>query len=150
MSFIRTDQQAALNDLLVAIRETNDHYRDAVELVNQEAVGNELLGIARYRETFITRLEQAVRESGDLPAVPDPDREAGAMLIHHVTALLKDDVVTDVLEQRLEGEKNLANLIAEGQAVSLEKSHHELLDEISQHIARTIEQLQSIHKATAE
>lgn len=114
MTFIRTDQQAALNNLLVAVRETNAHYRDSVELLTDEVMRKTLRNIIRQREPFLVRLEEAVRAVGDLPSMPDPDREAGAMLLHHVTALMKDDYLEDVITQRLAAENNLAGLVDEG------------------------------------
>ena len=150
MTFIRTDQQAALNNLLVAVRETNDHYRDSAEIIHEENIKKTLRNIARQREPFLTRLEEAVRAVGDLPAVPDPDREAGAMLLHHVTALIKDDYIDDVVTQRLEGEKNLSAIVAEGQKTSLSAPHQNLLNDISHNIRRAIEQLQSMRKVTSE
>lgn len=143
MSFIRTDGQAALNSLLVAARETFDHYRDAAELVEAN-LGQIMRSIGGQRREFIHRLEDAVRASGDLPTMPDPDKEAGEMLIHHIVALIKSHYAADIIEQRIEGEKNLAALIIEAQATELDQASNKLLDEFALHVSEIFTQLQRL------
>ncbi len=142
MNFFRTEGQAALNTLLVAARETLDHYRDVAELVETH-LGQIFRGIAAQRRGLIHRLEDAVRASGDLPAVPDPDKEAAVMLLHHVAALIKPHYAGDIIEQRVEGEKKLADLVAAAQATELDAPPTVLLNDFAQHISETITQLQS-------
>ena len=144
MSIFRTDEQAALNNLLKAARETLDHYRDATELVETNHA-QLFRNIAQQRRDFVTRLEEAVRMAGDLPVVPDPDKETGEMLIHHVAALLKSDYDADVIEQRIEAEKNLADLTAEAKNTEFEIPDVNLRDDFASHVSDTIAQLQHAH-----
>lgn len=150
MKFFRTDDQAALNTLLVAARETLDHYRDAAELVD-ENLAQIFRGISRQRRIFIHRLEDAVKASGTLPAMPDPDKEAAEMLLHHVAALMKSDYAGDILQQRIEGEKKLVGLVIEAQATELKAPSTILLNDFIQHISETTSQLESmLTKVTVE
>lgn len=144
MNFLRTDDQVALNSLLVAALETLDHYRDAAELAETN-LGQLFRNIDRQRRNFIHRLKEAVRASGNLPAVPDPDKEASEMLLHHVAALIKNSYDVDILEQRIKGEIKLADLIIEAQTIAPDAPHTTLLDEFAEHISDTITQLQSMH-----
>lgn len=144
MNIFRTDGQVALNSLLVAAMETLDHYRDAVELVEPN-IGQLFGDIAKQRRALIHRLKDAVRASGDLPAVPDPDKEAGEMLLHRVAALIKSNYTADILEQRITGEKKLADIIAEAQTTEAGAQYARLLDEFALHISETTSQLQSAH-----
>jgi hypothetical protein len=148
MNFFRTDDQAALNTLLVTTRETLDHYRDAIELVDAN-LAQLFRDISRERRGFVYRLEEAVRASGTLPSVPDPDKEAAEMLLHHVAALIKSHYARDILEQRIEGEKKLAELIIAAQVITagsaeLDSPPTDLLNDFSQHISDTIRLLQSM------
>jgi hypothetical protein len=143
MSFIRTDGQAALNSMLKAARETLDHYRDGAGL--DENIAQLFRDISRQRREFIRRLEDAVRATGDLPSVPDPDKEAGEMLIHHVAAMIKDNYAADLVEQRIEDEKELADQAIEAKDTELKTSHTSLLNEFSAHITETITRLESVH-----
>ena len=142
MNFIRTDSQAALNSLLKNTRETLDHYKDAAELVD-DGYAQLIRDIARERRIFIRHLEDAVRASGSLPTVPDPDKEAGEMLIHHVAAMIKSNYAPDVFEQRIEGEKNLTALVDEAKKTEIETAHINLLNDFTAHIEETMARLQS-------
>ena len=144
MIFFRTDGQAALNTLFVAAQETLHQYRDAVELV-EVSLGQVFANISQQRQEFIRRLEHAVRESGDLPTVPDPDKEAGEMLFHHVAALIKTHYAGDIIQQRIDAEKKLAELLIDTQRTELEAQHATLLDELALHISATITLLQSLY-----
>ncbi|MES2822791.1 MAG: DUF2383 domain-containing protein [Pseudomonadota bacterium] len=143
MNFFRTDGQAALNTLLVTTRETLDHYRDAMELVDTK-LAELFRDICGQRRSFVHRLETAVRASGTLPAVPDPDKEAAEMLLHHVAALIKSHYARDLLEQRIEGEKKLAALVIEAQTAELDSPPTTLLNDFAQHISDTDAKLQSL------
>ncbi|MES2674561.1 MAG: DUF2383 domain-containing protein [Pseudomonadota bacterium] len=148
MNFFRTDGQAALNTLLVTTRETLDHYRDAIELVDAN-LAQLFRDISEQRRGFVCRLEEAVRASGTLPSVPDPDKEAAEMLLHHVAALIKSQYARDILEQRIEGETKLADLVIEAQTTALDSPPISLLNEFAQHISNTIAKLQSLHSQVA-
>ena len=153
MNFFRTDGQAALNALFVAAQETLHQYRDAVALVEPD-LGQVLGSISKQRHGFIRRLEDAVRASGDLPTASDPDKEAGEMLFHHVAALIKTDYADEILEQRLEADKKLAELVIDARNTELvidapnkelEAQYTLLLDDLTLHISETIVQLQPLH-----
>ena len=144
MNFFRTDDQATLNSLLKAARETLDHYRDAIELV-EESHEQLFRDIGQQRRIFIQRIENAVRASGDLPTMPDPDKEAGEMLIHHVAALLKSNYAADLMQQRIDGEKNLANLADEAKNIEPKMQDKNLPDEFAVHVAEAITRLQHAH-----
>lgn len=144
MSFFRTDGQAALNSLLVAARETLDHYRDAAEL-SEENLGQILRSISGKRREFIHKLEDAVRATGDLPTMPDPDKEAGEMLVHHIVALIKSDYTANILEQRMDAEKTLDTLLNEVKATELGVPFNKLLNEFGLHISETLKKLQLLY-----
>lgn len=144
MSLVRTDKEVAMQDLLVASRESVDHYRDAAEFLIDSNASELLRAIASQREPFVARLEEAVRTLGDLPKVPDPDKETGAMLIHHAEAFLSEDHVQEVLEQRINSEVQLTQCIIQAREAGLEQSFGNLLDEISAHLIQTEKALKSL------
>lgn len=146
MNFIRSDQQVALNNLLVAVRESVDHYRDAAGLLEEKNICALLNDITNERSAFIGRLEQAIRASGDLPTMPDPDKETGEILMHHLAAFLKSQYADKILEQRIEAEKNLASLVIDGKTAGLDESHTILISELDDHVAHTIDKLQAAYK----
>lgn len=144
MNLLRTDKEVALNDLLVASRETVDHYQDAVEYLNDDHITPVLRMIMQERQGFIQRIEQAIRALGDLPSVPDPDRETGEMLLHHVTAALSSDTATQILEQRIKAERHVLELVQACHAAGLDDAHAQLLVEMEQQIHSAIERLDAL------
>ena len=144
MNLLRTDKEVALNDLLVASRETVDHYQDAVEYLNDDHITPVLRMIMQERQGFIQRIEQAIRALGDLPSVPDPDRETGEMLLHHVTAALSSDTATQILEQRIKAERHVLDLVQACHAAGLDDAHGKLLVEMEQQIHSAIERLDAL------
>ena len=144
MNLLRTDKEVALNDLLVASRESIDHYQDAVEYLDYDHVTPVLRMIMQERLGFIERIEQAIRALGDLPSVPDPDRETGEMLLHHITAALSSDTATQILEQRLKAERHLLELVQVCRAAGLDDEHGPLLRELEQQIHTAIEGLDAL------
>lgn len=143
MSLLRTDKEVALNDLLVAARETADHYQAAAEYLNDPHVNPVLHDIIHERLEYIDRIEDAIRALGDLPSAPDPDRETGEMLIHHVTAALSPDSATEILEQRIKAEQHLLELVKACYAVGLDDEHAAMLRKMEQQINAAITRLEN-------
>ncbi len=144
MNLLRTDKEVALNDLLVASRETADHYQDALEYLDDHPITPALRDIMQARLSVIERIEQAIRALGDLPSMPDPDRETGKMLLHHVTAALSSDSATEILEQRIKAERHLLALLQACNDVGLDNDQPQLLQEMAQQVHRVITRLEQL------
>jgi hypothetical protein len=144
MSILRTDKEVALNDLLVASRETIDHYQDAIEYLDDGTIAAILREIIAQREPLIARIETAIRALGDLPSVPDPDKETGEMIIHHVSAALSSDTAHEVVEQRIKADYHLAELIQACRDVGLADDQGALLDALAAHLTDTLQKLNQL------
>ena len=144
MNLLRTDKEVALNDLLVASRETADHYQDALEYLDDHPITPALRDIMQERLSVIERIEQAIRALGDLPSMPDPDRETGEMLLHHVTAALSSDSATEILEQRIKAERHLLALLQACNDVGLDNDQPQLLQEMAQQVHGVITRLEQL------
>jgi hypothetical protein len=138
MMLLRTDKEVALNDLLMGCRETIDHYRDAVDLVSNQAVAKELRAIASLREPLCVQLEIAVRTQGSLPQVPDPDKEVSEMALHHMGAAVTQDYTYKILTQRLQAEERICELISKAHTVGLNGASGDLLSDIELHVKQTM------------
>lgn len=139
-----SDTEVALNELLVACRESVDHYQDAIKLVEQSEVANSFRDIANNRKLFFSRLASAIRELGDLPSAPDPDKEASEMIIHHLGAALSPDYSEEVLGQRIAAEEHIKTLIDNTRATEINETGRALLDDLSQHVEETLKTLAAI------
>lgn len=134
MNLIRNPQQLALNDLLVAIRASADHYRDAAAFVESWTASEDLGRIAGERDALVQRLEEAVRSAGDLPSVPDEDRESVEKLFHRLHASLSRDEIHDIMRQRLDAERQLAGLVSAIRESESVGDYRGLIDDIQQHV----------------
>jgi len=137
MFHLLSDSEVALNELLIACRESVDHYQDATELVEHSDIAESFRQIANQRKLFLNRLESAIRELGDLPSVPDPDKEAGAMILHHLGAALSPDYTNELLAQRIAAEEHILTLIDQARATKLNPSCAALLTDLASHVAQT-------------
>jgi len=138
-----SDTEVALNELLVACRESIDHYQDAAELVGQSDIAERFLDIAKRRKLFLNRLSSAIRDLGDLPSVPDPDKEAGEMILHHLGAALSSDYTNEALTQRIKTEEYILVLVNAARKTEPNQSCTTLLNELSSHIEEAINMLNS-------
>lgn len=136
-----SDTEVALNELLVACRESIDHYQDAAELVGQSDIAKIFLDIANNRKLFLTRLASAIKELGDLPSAPDPDKEAGEMMLHHLGAALSADYTNEALTQRVKAEEHILTLINAACTTEPNPSCSTLLNDLSSHIKEAIKML---------
>jgi hypothetical protein len=144
MNIIRSDKQVALNDLLVAAKETVDHYQEAPDLIEDSSVNTIFSSIAQGRKPLIDQLENAIRALGDLPSAPDPDKETGTMLLHHAGALLTEDYLATFVDQRLRAEEQLAELINVARITGLEEYCGLLINHVDENVEQAIKQLQEI------
>ena len=136
-----SDTEVALNELLVACRESIDHYQDAAKLVGQSDIAERFLDIAKRRKLFLNRLSSAIRDLGDLPSVPDPDKEAGEMILHRLGAALSSDYTNEALTQRIKTEEHILALVHATRKTEPNQSCTTLLIELSSHIEEAINTL---------
>ncbi|MEN0037835.1 MAG: DUF2383 domain-containing protein [Cellvibrio sp.] len=143
MFHLLSDTEVALNEILVACRESVDHYEDAIQLVENPAVTERFQQIAAQRKLFFKRLSVAIRELGDLPSVPDPDKETGEMILHHLGAAFTPDYTNEVLAQRIEREQQLLELIRNARDTDANENCRTLLDDLSTQVTDAIHLLSS-------
>lgn len=143
MFHLLSDTEVALNEILVACRESVDHYEDAIKLVENPDITERFQKIATQRKLFFKRLSVAIRELGDLPSVPDPDKETGEMILHHLGAALTPDYTNEVLTQRIEREQQLLELIRNARNTDVNETCRTLLDDLSAHVNDAITLLSS-------
>lgn len=143
MSIIRNDRQVALNDLLVAVEKTADHYRASADSLQDHAaaVATQLRELAQRREQLSDLIKREIQASGDLPSAPDEDRESVEQLFQRVHASLAPDQILDVLRQRLDAEDELDSLLARIGDGNWGEGMDELLQEASAQVRNAQTQL---------
>lgn len=136
-----SDLEVALNELLVACRESADHFRDGAQLVTDQQMAAELNRLATERESFIQPIEHKIRALGDLPSVPDPDKEDGEMLLHHIGAAVSEDYTGKLAQQRIDAEKTLLQIIDRAKNLDEKKALEPVLNDLMTNVNSTLEKL---------
>jgi len=153
MTFIRTEQQVALNDLLVATEKSADLLRDAAHFLdgNQahfldaSQMEHELEQLAERRDMVTQDLRQAIRALDDMPSAPDPDAESTEKLLHRISAIFSGEKSRETtLRQRLATEDHLTALLADVQARNLGEDFDGLLYELKESIREVTLHLQQL------
>lgn len=126
MGILRSEQQVALQQLYRLVQESIDHYQDSAEFVEDSNAAQLFTRIASEREPLAEQLAQAIRDTGDLPAAPDADKETGEQLLHRLRAWFTADQTRDVVEQRLQAEAELARVLADTKNQSSDPIYQDL------------------------
>lgn len=148
MNLVRNDRQTALHDLLIAIEESADHYQDAADFLNEHPACVYLEQFAKQRLILTTRLEEAIRAEGELPAAPDPDRETSAKLFEHLLASLTHNEASRVLEQRMKKEEEISELAQAAVEAGVGEDHPELLNDIVENNRLVLQSLRDLLEHT--
>lgn len=146
MSLLRTDLQMALNDLHVTLLESADYYRNAAEFLagGQSQTASNLLGtLADERYRLAGRVEAAIRETGDLPSVPDTDWETGSELLQKLEAIMDEDKTGHIIAQRLEAEEALQQDLDSDAMDVFRSGHDALYQAVAEHVQSAIARLQA-------
>ena len=98
MSILRSDDQIALNDLIVACREAANGHRTAAELLSDDALAQQLEEIARDREAMAERLAEIVIEADDVPDAPSAEKELLGSAAMRLKSVINEDEIRTVLD----------------------------------------------------
>lgn len=100
---IRDEQQAALDEAIVALQNEADHQRDAAERVGRAQFASLLRDTADRCEAHAERLKPDMQALHDLPSEPDQEAEFFEGLLSRIQAALWGDTEQAVLSERIEG-----------------------------------------------
>lgn len=127
MTLIRDERETALNDLHMAFRHSADNYRDAAEFLDDPDASHRCEAIARERDALADSAADEIRALGELPSVPDRDRETGEQLLQRLGAMFSPDETSRVLEQRRDADRELLGWLRGDELTPLQKDYSELL-----------------------
>lgn len=112
MAVLRTELQTALNDVIVACEDVADGYENAASMVEDEAIAQAFLDIARARHAAAEELGEHLRELGDLPRAPDSDYETVRDALARFKVALSPDEWEALIEERRAAETGLEEALA--------------------------------------
>lgn len=144
MSILRDDVQVALNSLHVAIQESADYYRSVAETLEDARVTRVCREIARQRDELALEVAAAIRDTGDLPAEPDRDREAAVEIRERLAARVSANQVQEIVRHRRESENDLLGLFEGGSLSVLQANHNALLKKCRNSVEQALDLLASM------
>ena len=109
---LRDEPEAALDDVIVALKRAADAYADAAEIVRERepALADMLAALATRRDGMAAELERQFRRLGDLPSDPDSEAETVEAVVRHLKATFGDEGAV-VRDEALAREDELRALI---------------------------------------
>lgn len=144
MKIWQSDEQVALQDLAVAVQHSADQYADAAAIVEVGPAADAMSAIARQREQWAEEIRQAIRQTDDLPSVPNQDKEDGEKLFNRMKAAFAEDGVAAVLQQRLDEEKQVHTLLADCRTRNYPQTLMEVIRQLETHVEQVEQQLQNL------
>jgi len=141
---LRSELQAALQDLEVACLEVADGHDAAAGILADDPLAATLRELAGARRAAAERLGEFIRQQGDLPAEPDADLETARELATRVKAALSPDQHHTLAAERAAAEGHLVAL-AEAALGQAELSHEAraLVEQIRHAAAAARQRLES-------
>ncbi|WP_287818162.1 hypothetical protein, partial [Idiomarina sp.] len=111
MSILRTDNQADSIEILKLVIETTDYYREIAKVVGDDNLASKLNDIANERSSYIEPFENVVKDLGELPAKPDPDKELLHKIEGELTQFFSANSKSAILDKCLQEDEELATVV---------------------------------------
>lgn len=113
MKLLRTERQVALQDLHTGVMKSIHHYRDEAKVADKDEVSFMFQRIADKRELIAQQVAALVRESEDLPSLPDADKETVDQVLHRLQATFSSSKTRCLIQERLDAEIELTDWLTE-------------------------------------
>ncbi|WP_444909274.1 hypothetical protein [Microbulbifer sp. TRSA005] len=141
MTLIRTEIQAALNDLFMLISRSEEDYRAAAGQLEEKSAANFLNTITKRRQVLADKLERAIRAEDSLPSEPDRDLKAGEQLLQSFAPLLAEDKTKEIFKKRQDADRELLARLNDDELSALDKSHKALKEACRTQLEETLAEL---------
>ena len=144
MSILRTDDQADSIEILKLVVETKDYYREIASVLEDGELANKLEAIANERESFIEPFQNVVKDLGELPAKPDPDKTLMQVIQGELTKLFSVDEKNAILDKCLQEDEALETAVKNTKLGQKSAEYQKLLDELAENINNTKKIVQAL------
>lgn len=108
---LSTPAEAALAEIGSYCRECADRYRDAAGLAQSVPLRDLFATLAARHDTAAAEVESYIRAHGELPRMPDPEREALGELATRVKRVFAADEGDVLIGERVDGARQLDALV---------------------------------------
>ncbi|WP_213995197.1 hypothetical protein [Arsukibacterium sp.] len=144
MAIIRSDNEADGVEILKLIIETTDYYRSMAELLAEDNLEAAIAEIAGNRESFIAPFQEVVKQLGELPARPDPDKELMQKIGGELTKFFSADAKNAILDKCLHEDDKLADLVRRTALGEQSAAFQQKLDALADNLNDTKKVIQAL------
>ena len=144
MSILRTDNQADSIEILKLVIETTDYYREIAEVVGDDSLASKLNDIANERSSYIEPFENVVKDLGELPAKPDPDKELLHKIEGELTQFFSANSRNAILDKCLQEDEELATVVKRTELGETSAEYQKLLDALAENLSKTQKSIQAL------
>lgn len=144
MSILRTDNQADSIEILKLVIETTDYYREIAKVVGDDNLASKLNDIANERSSYIEPFENVVKDLGELPAKPDPDKELLHKIEGELTQFFFANSKNAILDKCLQEDEELATVVKRTELGEKSAEYQKLLDALAENLSKTQKFIQTL------
>ncbi|QZN91202.1 hypothetical protein [Idiomarina abyssalis] len=144
MSILRTDNQADSIEILKLVIETTDYYREIAKVVGDDNLASKLNDIANERASYIEPFENVVKDLGELPAKPDPDKELLHKIEGELTQFFSANSKNAILDKCLQEDEELAIVVKRTELGEKSAEYQKLLDALAENLSKTQKSIQAL------
>ena len=144
MSILRTDNQADSIEILKLVIETTDYYREIAKVVGDDNLASKLNDIANERASYIEPFENVVKDLGELPAKPDPDKELLHKIEGELTQFFSANSKNAILDKCLQEDEELATVVKRTELGEKSAKYQKLLDALAENLSKTQKSIQAL------
>jgi uncharacterized protein (TIGR02284 family) len=130
-----------LNDLLVDCKASAEDYEQAAELAASGRLADFFRATADYRWQLADRLAAQVRDLGDLPREPDPDRQLLDHALTRLKAVLHLTGDRDLIGERREDDGELLEAARSTLELDLPDPARDAVRSLVDHVRESLEAL---------
>lgn len=144
MSILRTDNEADGVEILKLVIETTDYYREIANVVEDTNLASKLDDIAKKRASYIEPFENVVKDLGELPAKPDPDKELMHKIGGELTQFFSANSKNAILDKCLQEDEELATVVKRTELGEKSAEYKKLLNALAENLNKTQESIQAL------
>jgi uncharacterized protein (TIGR02284 family) len=144
MSILRTDNEADSVEILKLVIETTDYYREIANVVEDAELASKLNDIANERSSYIEPFENVVKDLGELPAKPDPDKELLHKIGGELTQFFSANSKNAILDKCLQEDEELAAVVNNTKLGEMSAEYQKLLDALAENLSDTRKSIQTL------
>lgn len=139
---LRTEQQAALDDVIVMCLYAADRYQSAAQRASDRRLSEFFVTLAQERKQFAQRLTHVLVSIGSMPSQPDPDKETLDEVIARIKMTFAGDERSLLLEECRHVEQQIAATAAKASEYHEPERTKQILGRLIEAVERAQRQLE--------